>query len=205
MLIAGLATAILSLFGLSSLLSTSKNGNESPGLIKSFLIFAYSCFLKPHQGDSKGNQQEALESFYKKQAGAYDATRKVLLRGREDMLNLVAAQLQSSTQNVTTGNNNKKIWVDVSLGHFTITTILTWNRLVAVPASISRPCLPLSMSLNSSKASTSLTSHPLFVRLRKSDLSALAGKMSRLFAKTLANSDLRITSLECLLLPGRQR
>lgn len=112
MLIAGLATAVLSAFGLSSLLSTSKNDN--PGLIKSFLLFAYSCFIKPHQGDSKGNQQDALESFYKKQAGAYDATRKVLLRGREDMLNMVAAQLQSSTQNVTTGNKNKRIWVDVS-------------------------------------------------------------------------------------------
>jgi betaine lipid synthase len=112
MLIAGLATAILSIFGLSSLLKT---GNESPGLLKSFFLFAYSCFIKPHQGDTKGNQQDALESFYKKQAGAYDATRKVLLRGREDMLSLVAAQLQSDTQNGTAGNSKKKVWVDVSL------------------------------------------------------------------------------------------
>ncbi|KAG9643767.1 hypothetical protein KCU64_g11622, partial [Aureobasidium melanogenum] len=34
--------------------------------------FAYSCFLKPHTGDKTGSQQDALESFYKTQAGIYD-------------------------------------------------------------------------------------------------------------------------------------
>lgn len=114
-LIAGLAAAVLGIFGLSSLVSSTKSEDGAPGMIKSFLLFAYSCFIKPHQGDSNRTQQGALESFYKKQAGAYDATRKVLLRGREDLLALVAAQLKSKTQDVTTDSSKKRIWVDVSL------------------------------------------------------------------------------------------
>ena len=93
-LVACIITTALSIVGLTSIFS-SKSQDEAPGLIKSFFLFFYSSFLKPHQGDSKGNQQDALESFYKKQAGAYDATRKVLLRGREDMLALVAVQIQA--------------------------------------------------------------------------------------------------------------
>jgi len=114
-LVAGIITAALSILGLTSIFS-SKSQDEAPGLIKSFFLFFYSSFLKPHQGDSKGNQQEALESFYKKQAGAYDATRKVLLRGREDMLALVAAQMQAKLKEVASkdGNKTKRIWVDVS-------------------------------------------------------------------------------------------
>jgi betaine lipid synthase len=110
-LVAGIAAAILSTLCLSTVFGGKSD--ENPSLIKSFFIFFYSCFIKPHQGDTKGNQQDALESFYKKQAGAYDATRKVLLRGREDMLALVAAQLKSKTQGAES-NKNKPVWVDVS-------------------------------------------------------------------------------------------
>lgn len=96
-----------------SIISAKKaKDNENPNLIQSLWLFFYSCFLKPHEADGKGDQQSALESFYKAQAGAYDATRKGLLRGREDMLALAAAQL---TLKATTGgtNNTKQIWVDV--------------------------------------------------------------------------------------------
>lgn len=110
-LLAGIVAAALSTLCLTSVFS-SKSQDESPGLIKSFFLFFYSSFLKPHQGDSKGNQQDALESFYKKQAGAYDATRKVLLRGREDMLALVAAQMQAKLKD---NKKTKRVWVDVSL------------------------------------------------------------------------------------------
>lgn len=115
-LVACIITTALSIVGLTSIFS-SKSQDEAPGLIKSFFLFFYSSFLKPHQGDSKGNQQDALESFYKKQAGAYDATRKVLLRGREDMLALVAAQMQAKLKETASkdGNKIKRIWVDVSL------------------------------------------------------------------------------------------
>lgn len=76
--------------------------------------FAYSCFLKPHTGDGSGSQQDALESFYKSQASIYDATRTRLLQGREDMLALVAAQVQHRRQ---TGQiSQKPIWVDVGGG-----------------------------------------------------------------------------------------
>lgn len=115
-LVAGIVAAALSTLCLTSVFS-SKSQDEAPGLIKSFFLFFYSSFIKPHQGGIKGNQQDALESFYKKQAGAYDATRKVLLRGREDMLALVAAQLQAKLKETNSkySNKNKRIWVDVSV------------------------------------------------------------------------------------------
>lgn len=76
--------------------------------------FAYSCFLKPHEGDGTGNQQDALESFYKSQASVYDATRNRLLQGRHEMLALVAAQIKHR-QN--TGQiSEKPIWVDIGGG-----------------------------------------------------------------------------------------
>jgi betaine lipid synthase len=78
------------------------------------LQFAYSCFFKPHTGDGTGNQQDALESFYKSQASIYDATRTKLLQGREDMLALVAAQAKYRQ---STGQFKKKpIWVDIGGG-----------------------------------------------------------------------------------------
>ena len=76
--------------------------------------FAWSCFLKPHTGDGSGSQQDALESFYKSQAGIYDATRARLLQGREDMLALVAAQVKHRRR---IGQLSKKpIWVDIGGG-----------------------------------------------------------------------------------------
>lgn len=91
-----------------------KEDGENPDPVSSFLRFFYASFLKPHSRDGAGNgQQDALESFYKNQAGVYDTTRKRLLRGREDMLGLVAAQLvQKAAKNDTHGS--KRIWVDVS-------------------------------------------------------------------------------------------
>ena len=99
-----------------SLLAKSTKSDESPSLLGSLWLFIYSCFLKPHDGDAKRNQQDALESFYKGQAGAYDATRKPLLKGREDMLALAAAQLMYRAQSgdQTASGNKRRIWVDVS-------------------------------------------------------------------------------------------
>ncbi|KAF2828467.1 hypothetical protein CC86DRAFT_319277 [Ophiobolus disseminans] len=71
-----------------------KSKGKSVGTVEAYLKFVYGCFLKPHTGDGSGSQQDALESFYKAQADVYDATRVQLLRGREDMLGLVAAQLK---------------------------------------------------------------------------------------------------------------
>lgn len=97
----------------SSSFSQSKKDDENPSGLTSFLRFFYASFLKPHTGDGAGNgQQDALESFYKAQAGVYDATRKRLLRGREDMLGLVAAQLVHKAANERP-HDTKRIWVDV--------------------------------------------------------------------------------------------
>ncbi|EED20542.1 conserved hypothetical protein [Talaromyces stipitatus ATCC 10500] len=81
----------------------------------SYIQFAYSCFIKPHERDREGEagQQHALESFYRAQASVYDATRKKLLCGREDMLALLAAQLKyrQSQHQVS-----KPVWVDIGGG-----------------------------------------------------------------------------------------
>ena len=93
----------------------SAQDEENPSAFKSFLRFFYASFLKPHNGDGTENgQQDALESFYKAQAGVYDATRERLLRGRKDMLALVAAQLVNKASRERT-HDTKRIWVDVSL------------------------------------------------------------------------------------------
>ncbi|KAK2063787.1 S-adenosyl-L-methionine-dependent methyltransferase [Colletotrichum caudatum] len=105
---AGLSAVALSGLLFSNIISkdnAERNGGETPSLLKSFLLFFYSCFVKPHSGDKKGNQQDALESFYKKQAGAYDATRKVLLQ----------AQLKANGH-PNKGGMDKRIWVDVGGG-----------------------------------------------------------------------------------------
>ncbi len=81
-----------------------------------YLKFAYVCFFKPldlgnsAEVQSLSGQQRALEAFYRTQASIYDATRSTLLRGREDMLQLAAAQLKLRGRNGST----KPIWVDVS-------------------------------------------------------------------------------------------
>lgn len=117
---AGIALVLVGVLYVPSLISGSKKETSgAPGSFKSFLLFFWTSFVKPHQGTSKGTQQDALESFYKTQAGAYDVTRKVLLRGREDMLALVAAQLQSKAAlNATAGKAPKSIWVDARLPNF---------------------------------------------------------------------------------------
>ncbi|OCH86134.1 S-adenosyl-L-methionine-dependent methyltransferase, partial [Obba rivulosa] len=79
--------------------------------------FFYACFLKPfdHSSTSDGkatSQQAALESFYRSQAGIYDATRATLLRGREDMLRLAASQLKHRAIQ----GQPKPIWVDIGGG-----------------------------------------------------------------------------------------
>ena len=65
-----------------------------PSHITDYIKFAYSCFLKPHDANTGRDQKVALESFYKAQASIYDRTRRRLLQGREDMLALVAAQVE---------------------------------------------------------------------------------------------------------------
>lgn len=113
---AGIASVFCFALGLSRVFaSTHSEGNaasETPGLVRSLLLFAYGCFLKPHEGDGKGTQQDALESFYKAQAGIYDTTRSTLLKGREDMLALVAAQLEAKS-NMGGLHKPKRVWVDV--------------------------------------------------------------------------------------------
>lgn len=89
-------------------LAASSKALES---VRVYAHFAWNCFFKPHTGDGSRNQQDALESFYKTQASIYDATRMRLLRGREEMLGLVAAQLKHKVEAGLL--SSKPIWVDV--------------------------------------------------------------------------------------------
>jgi hypothetical protein len=198
----GFSAVALSGLLVSRLLSKRRTkSNEGPGLLRSFLLFFYSCFIKPHNGDKKGTQQDALESFYKTQAGAYDATRKILLQGREDMLALIAAQLKAKAN----GHKKGRIWVDVSgltsgdsvLDHLLIclSTTYTIYRLVVERDGISKPCLPSSMSPSFSPVFISLISPHPFAKLLDDASGALVGRTSRLFVKMRANFGSRIMKM----------
>lgn len=184
-------------------LKNSEQDEENPSAFKSFLRFFYASFLKPHNGDGTENgQQDALESFYKAQAGVYDATRERLLRGRKDMLALVAAQLVNKASRERT-HDTKRIWVDVSLfpglehlgdGPFSRLSpgevsklLMIESRLVVALDGISRRCLNTSQSQSSSPASILLIFLPVYVKLHERDSAGLAGKISRLYVRTLAH------------------
>lgn len=166
--------------------------NAPPSLLKSLLLFAYSCFLKPHEGDGKGTQQDALESFYKTQAGIYDSTRRALLKGREDMLALVAAQLEARAAGSVSnkGEQTKRVWVDVR----SIRTLpVACARLMLYRWEVERdttlrPWLNLSTSQNSSLRSTWSTFLPHCVMWLASALLDLAGTMSKSFARMRGSS-----------------
>ena len=95
-----------------ALTDTSNSASKPPSTLQAYVRFIYGCFLKPHTGDGSGSQQDALESFYEAQASVYDATRAKLLRGRDDMLALAAAQLEYRVNAGVLAH--KPIWVDVS-------------------------------------------------------------------------------------------
>ena len=177
-LLAGAAAAALGGLCLYTLVSPGKAGDEAPGLAKSFFLFFYSCFVKPHRGDGNGSQQDALESFYGAQAGAYDSTRKVLLKGREDMLALAGAQLKARSSGGK-GDKKKRVWVDVRgpplqnrrhswcwLGG--LETEANEARLAAERATMSRQWPASSTSPPSSRACTSSISRPRSAMLRGS-------------------------------------
>jgi hypothetical protein len=79
--------------------------------------FFYASFLKPHTTVSTNGQRDALENFYSSQADAYDVTRAGLLKGREDMLCLAAAQLKFREDREDMPRH--RIWVDVREPHST--------------------------------------------------------------------------------------
>ncbi|TAQ86599.1 hypothetical protein B7494_g5075 [Chlorociboria aeruginascens] len=118
---------IISILFATQFLAPQKQ-DEELNAFSSFLRFFYASFLKPHDMDDGNGQQGALESFYKAQAGVYDVTRKRLLRGREDMLGLVAAQL---IQKAAETYDGKRIWVDIGGG--TGWNIEAMSEFVSVP------------------------------------------------------------------------
>lgn len=128
----GLAAFLVCVFvAFTALLSSRKSKVDYNNGVFTYVKFVYATFFKPHDNCGDG-QQGALESFYKTQvyasscsvtefplttaqATAYDSTRRHLLRGREDMLGLVAAQLKfkADSKEIQPG---KAIWVDIGGG-----------------------------------------------------------------------------------------
>ncbi|KIX02343.1 uncharacterized protein Z518_08284 [Rhinocladiella mackenziei CBS 650.93] len=78
-----------------------------------YVRFVYVCLLKPHDKQTDAGQQRALESFYSAQAHVYDATRKRLLQGREDMLAVLIAKLQAR---MASKGGQKPVWYDIGGG-----------------------------------------------------------------------------------------
>lgn len=86
--------------------------------LKTPLRFIWNCFLKP-LGKSHDNQSQVLDAFYAGQADVYDTTRTHLLKGREDMLQLLASHLKAQPAGITRAGGaaaKPKIWVDIGGG-----------------------------------------------------------------------------------------
>jgi betaine lipid synthase len=92
------------------------------GWIWTPLVFAWNCFIKPFlhspSTSERGDQQGRLDAFYQGQAHVYDKTRTHLLKGRETMLQLLAAHLKALPRSTGTGGRGTKprIWVDIGGG-----------------------------------------------------------------------------------------
>ncbi|KAJ5176018.1 uncharacterized protein N7482_001895 [Penicillium canariense] len=112
--IAGAASLVFALVAVVLLVSSQQVKIDLDHGPLTYLKFIWANFLKPHDKHAEG-QQGALESFYKTQAAVYDATRRRLLHGREDMLGLVAAQLKYKVENKEI-KAGKAVWVDVGGG-----------------------------------------------------------------------------------------
>jgi betaine lipid synthase len=83
-------------------------------IVRSVLKFAWNCFLKPVRGKS---QLERLNSFYAGQADVYDDTRGGLLKGRENLLRLVAAHLKTKEKAQRYSKKEApKVWIDIGGG-----------------------------------------------------------------------------------------
>lgn len=84
--------------------------------LKTPLRFIYNCFLKPLGKHDPSAQSERLDAFYKGQADVYDSTRTHLLKGREEMLGLLASHIKAQPQGALGGVVRPKIWVDIGGG-----------------------------------------------------------------------------------------
>ncbi|KAJ6088746.1 hypothetical protein N7486_010007 [Penicillium sp. IBT 16267x] len=112
--ISGAALLVFALVALVLLISFQQvkvNMDQGP---LTYVKFIWANFLKPHDR-SGSSQQDALESFYRTQATVYDATRRRLLHGREDMLGLAAAQLKHKIESKEI-KAGKTVWVDIGGG-----------------------------------------------------------------------------------------
>jgi betaine lipid synthase len=81
-------------------------------------VFMWNCFIKPFlRPEDKFDQKARLDAFYTGQADVYDRTRSHLLKGREVLLQLLAAHLRAQPVPVVSGATPKpKIWVDIGGG-----------------------------------------------------------------------------------------
>ncbi|ORY82611.1 hypothetical protein BCR37DRAFT_410004 [Protomyces lactucae-debilis] len=82
---------------------------QGTGGLRTVLTFAYYCFIKP-LGKHAG-QGDRLDRFYAGQANVYDKTRTTLLKGRETMLSMLAAEIKERKM-----LGKGLVWVDIGGG-----------------------------------------------------------------------------------------
>jgi betaine lipid synthase len=90
------------------------------------LVFGWNCFIKPFLHESSSDQQGRLNAFYAGQAHVYDKTRNHLLKGRETMLQLLAAHLKALPKPTS---RKPRIWLDIGGGtgfNLEVMYVLIW-------------------------------------------------------------------------------
>lgn len=159
---------------------------------KPYAIFFYNCFLKPFsgkkstgRGSTPNTQQDALESFYKGQATIYDATRGHLLKGREEMLALAAAQLQLRAEKRPNGRSiieSRPVWVDIGGGTGYVRMKFSMNSSID-PGLVTTSSYSTNSSLfnHSFQRYTLSTFQQVYVRYPESDFGNWDGQMSRFY------------------------
>ncbi|KAG0229869.1 hypothetical protein BGW41_002858 [Actinomortierella wolfii] len=82
--------------------------------LKTPITFIVNNFLKPLRNTSGETLETRLQNYYSGQASIYDTTRNYLLRGRDSMLALMAAQIKEQAKTLPAGK--KPIWIDLGGG-----------------------------------------------------------------------------------------
>lgn len=101
-------------------------------------VLPYHHHQRPHHGSTRaGDGDETYQRLVLtlcEQASVYDATRRRLLRGREDMLGLLAAQVSLKMAS----KDHKPIWVDVRLFPSNLSILMLTLRRLAVELGASK-------------------------------------------------------------------
>ncbi|KAJ3340545.1 hypothetical protein HDU93_006838 [Gonapodya sp. JEL0774] len=141
-------------------------------LVSAILLPVFRGIVNTFQGEKKKSHQDKLDEFYSSQASVYDATRVVLLKGREEMLERASEAALNEFS-----NEQERVWVDMGGG----TGYNIANSVVDAPA------LPQKYLLEYMKKTQTARSKPVFTKIYCVDLSSSLCAVAReRFAKPAA-------------------